>query len=117
MPLCAFLRLLAALLLPGLLDRVPERPLMLFGGAFMFLGLVLGLLQPGFLWLLALWFVIGTGSSLVQTPIGRLLRCSCREDLSQIPDISDYRDIYYGFRVARTFRPESSPRPKRDARG
>jgi MFS family permease len=75
--------MLAALLLPSVLEKLPERPVMLAGGALMALGLVLGLTRPGFLALLPFWFLLGVGSSLVQTPTGRLLRASCRPaDLS-----------------------------------
>ena len=70
--------MLAALLLPRLLRWTPERPVMLAGGALMGSGLGLGVLQPGFGALLAVWFVLGLGLSLVQTPIGRVLRDSCR---------------------------------------
>ncbi len=70
--------MLAALLLPRVLEKAPERPLMLAGGALMGLGLLLGAARPGFGALLALWFVLGLGWSLVQTPSGRLLRSSCQ---------------------------------------
>ena len=69
--------MLVALLLPRLLERVSERPVMLAGGALMTVGLAFGTMQPGFIGLLTLWFVIGSGASLVQTPTGRLLRASC----------------------------------------
>ncbi|MFQ6016632.1 MAG: MFS transporter [Kiloniellaceae bacterium] len=70
--------MLAALCLPRLFEMLPERPVMLAGGALMGLALMLGATRPGFLALLVLWFVLGLGSSLVQTPSGRLLRSSCR---------------------------------------
>jgi MFS family permease len=66
-----------ALLLPRLLDRLPDRPFMLAGGVLSALGLSLGLLEPGLLALLPVWFLLGVGSSLIQTPVGRLLRRSC----------------------------------------
>ncbi|MFQ5973759.1 MAG: MFS transporter, partial [Alphaproteobacteria bacterium] len=72
--------MIAAVLLPRMLDRLPQRPAMLMGGALMFVGLALGLVGPDFLGLLALWFLIGVGGSLVQTPAGRLLRRSCHEE-------------------------------------
>lgn len=72
--------MIAALLLPRLLDRMPERPVMLSGGVFMAAGLMLGVQQPDFLSLLPLWFLIGIGSSVVQTPVGRLLRRSSHEE-------------------------------------
>jgi MFS family permease len=72
--------MLAALLLPRLLDRFPERPFMLAGGVVMVLAMGLGIARPGFLALLPLWFLIGAGSSLIQTPAGRLLRRSCHAE-------------------------------------
>jgi MFS family permease len=71
--------MLVALLLPRLLDRVAERPVMLAGAALLLAGLLLGLLDPGLGWLLPVWFVLGCGMSLVQTPIGRVLRRSCKD--------------------------------------
>ncbi len=69
----------AALTLPRLLDRVSDRPVMLTGGALLTAGLLAGALQPGFTALLAIWFLLGAGSSMVQTPAGRLLRRSSRQ--------------------------------------
>ncbi len=71
--------MLVALLLPRLLDRYPDRPFMLCGGVLMGVGLLLGLAKPGLLALLPVWFVLGAGSSLVQTPAGRLLKRSAKE--------------------------------------
>lgn len=68
-----------ALSLPRLLDRYPDRPFMLAGGALLGAGLLLGLAAPGFPGLLAVWVLLGAGSSLVQTPAGRLLRRSAHE--------------------------------------
>jgi predicted MFS family arabinose efflux permease len=53
---------------------------MLLGGVLMSASLFLGLLEPNYGALLALWFVLGAGTSLVLTPAGRLLRQSCREE-------------------------------------
>jgi Major Facilitator Superfamily len=69
--------MLAALLLP---HRFPERPFMLAGGVIMALAMALGIAKPGFLALLPVWFLIGAGSSLIQTPAGRLLRRSCHAE-------------------------------------
>lgn len=69
--------MLVALLLPRVLDRVPERPVMLLGGVLMASSLYLGLLGPGFAGLLGLWLLLGAGASLVMTPGGRLLKRSC----------------------------------------
>jgi len=68
--------MVVALALPRLLDHVPDRPVMLAGGAVLTLGLFLGLTTPNFHALLLFWFILGAGSSLVQTPVGRLLRRS-----------------------------------------
>ena len=70
--------MLVALGLPRLLDRFPDRPFMLAGGLVSALGLLLGLLGPGFFGLLAVWFLLGAGASLIQTPAGRLLKRSAR---------------------------------------
>ena len=72
--------MLVALLLPRLLDRVPERPAMLTGAGVIAVGLLVGfLLAKSYAWLLPLWFVLGLGYSLAQTPSGRLLRRSSSE--------------------------------------
>ncbi|MGX1096742.1 MFS transporter [Amorphus sp. MBR-141] len=71
--------MLVALILPRLLERLPDRQVMLAGGAVMTAGLMLGLTHPGFAALLAIWFLLGAGSSMVQTPAGRLLRRSSHE--------------------------------------
>jgi MFS family permease len=72
--------MLAALLLPRVLDRIAERSVMLAGGALMAIGMAAGMLTPALAGLLAIWFLIGIGSSLVQTPQGRLLRRSSHEE-------------------------------------
>jgi MFS family permease len=72
--------MLAALLLPRVLDRMHERSVMLAGGALMAVGMAAGMLMPSLAGLLAIWFLIGVGSSLVQTPGGRLLRRSSHEE-------------------------------------
>lgn len=68
-----------ALLLPRFLDRLSDRPFMLAGGGVLTVGLLFGLMSPGLLALLPVWFVLGAGSSLIQTPAGRLLRRSARD--------------------------------------
>jgi MFS family permease len=70
--------MVVALALPRLLDRVPQRPVMMTGGVLLAFGLALGLTQPGLAALSAIWFALGAGSSLVQTPTGLLLRMSCQ---------------------------------------
>jgi MFS family permease len=72
--------MLVALLLPKVLERVRERPIMLAGAALMTVSLFLGLLAPGFAGLMGLWFLLGAGASLVMTPTGRLLKQSCHAE-------------------------------------
>lgn len=73
--------MLAALILPRLLERIADRPTML-GGAALMLASLLGLAATvdlvGLTWpiLLTAWFATGIGFSTVQTPSGRLLRRS-----------------------------------------
>jgi MFS family permease len=68
--------ILAATLLPRLLDHWPDRPVMLSGGGLMIVA-VAGLPLIGSLAsLMALWAITGFGFSLTQTPIGRILNRS-----------------------------------------
>mgnify|MGYP003112860952 CR=1 FL=1 len=73
--------MLAALVLPRLLDRVPDRPVMLTGATILTSALLLLavlILGYGLSWplLLAAWLVVGAGYSAVLTPSGRLLKRS-----------------------------------------
>lgn len=69
--------MLIALVLPKILDRVPERRTMLVGASMIAVGLLVGTaLASRYAMLLPLWFVLGLGYSLAQTPSGRLLRRS-----------------------------------------
>jgi MFS family permease len=70
----------AALILPKLLDRIPDRPAMLTGGTILSLGTALGPLVGSLPSLMALWAVLGFGYSLTQTPSGRLLRRSAQPE-------------------------------------
>lgn len=72
--------MVAALLLPRLLDSVPDRRAMLSGASILAGGLFLGSAATGYALLLGLWFVLGLGYSLAQTPSGRLLRRSSRPE-------------------------------------
>jgi MFS family permease len=65
--------MLAALLLPRLLERVPDRPVMLSGGLVLAVGLALAAVVDGFLALVGVWLALGVGLSTVQTPIGRIV--------------------------------------------
>ncbi len=64
----------ATLVLPALLRRTTERSLMLPGAAMISAALLLGSLVPGLRLLLPLWFAIGAGCALAQTPYGFLIR-------------------------------------------
>ncbi len=68
--------MIVALLLPQWLDRQPDRPFMLAGGFLLAISLFAGVTGPNMSLFLAIWFLLGIGSSLVQTPTGRLLRRS-----------------------------------------
>ncbi|XKH54001.1 MFS transporter [Citricoccus nitrophenolicus] len=70
-----------ALALPRLLDRVPDRPVMLTGAALLPVGLVaaaavIALPAGGVQWALlaGVWLALGTATSLILTPSARLLR-------------------------------------------
>ena len=73
--------MLAALALPKVLDRVPDRPVMVGGAALMvvtLLALAAEIAALGLGWpvLLGAWLLVGLGFSAVLTPSGRLLRRS-----------------------------------------
>ncbi|MEO5322256.1 MFS transporter [Mesorhizobium sp. CC13] len=72
--------MLAALMLPRILDRINDRSIMLAGIALLALGLVAGTQVEGLASLMPLWFVLGLGYSIAQTPAGRLLRRSSRPE-------------------------------------
>jgi predicted MFS family arabinose efflux permease len=70
----------AALVLPRLLDNVPDRPVMMTGAGILILSMLAGTLLPGYVPLLVLWALIGIGYSVTQTPSGRLIRRSSRRE-------------------------------------
>jgi predicted MFS family arabinose efflux permease len=77
--------MLAALALPKLLDRAPDRPVMVAGAALMvltLLGLATVVAALGLTWpfLLGAWLLVGLGYSAVLTPSGRLLRRSAHPE-------------------------------------
>lgn len=72
--------MVAALALPKLLDRVPDRTAMLVGASLLTVGTLAAAALPGYGWLLPLWFVLGVGYSAAQTPSGRLLRRSANPE-------------------------------------
>jgi len=72
--------MLVALLLPKLLEKIAERRLMFTGTVLISAGLLAGAwLTTRYATLLPLWFVLGAGYSMAQTPSGRLLRRSAHE--------------------------------------
>jgi MFS family permease len=71
--------MLAAFLLPRILDRLEDRPVMIGGAALMVAGVALVPFVGSLGALIALWAAIGFGFSLTQTPIGRIINRSARE--------------------------------------
>jgi MFS family permease len=71
--------MLAAFLLPRILTRLDDRPVMIGGAALMVVGVAFVPLVGSLASLIALWAVIGFGFSLTQTPIGRIINRSARE--------------------------------------
>ena len=77
--------MIAALLLPQVLDRGSDRPVMVGGAILMvltLLGLAGAIATLGLVWpmLLGAWFFVGLGYSAVLTPSGRLLRRSAHAE-------------------------------------
>jgi MFS family permease len=77
--------MLAALALPRLLDRVPDRPVMVGGAALMVLTLLalageIAALGLDWAYLLGAWLLVGLGYAAVLTPSGRLLRRSAHAE-------------------------------------
>ena len=72
--------MVAALALPRLLERVPDRRAMLTGAGVLAIGMLIGPLAGSLASLMPLWFVLGLGYSLTQTPTGRLLRRSAHAE-------------------------------------
>lgn len=75
----------AALLLPRVLDRVADRPVMVAGAWTLvaaLLGLAVTITTAGLSWplLLGVWLIVGLGYSTVLTPSGRLLRRSAHAE-------------------------------------
>lgn len=71
--------MLAAFLLPRILDQMEDRPVMIGGACLMVAGVALVPLVGSLPALISLWAVIGFGFSLTQTPIGRIINRSARE--------------------------------------
>lgn len=68
--------MVAALGLPRLLERWPDRPVMLAGAGVLAIAMITGGAVDDYAPLLMLWFVTGLGYSAALTPTGRLLRRS-----------------------------------------
>jgi MFS family permease len=69
-----------ALVLPRLLDRLPDRTVMLSGGAMLPVLLAVAAANFGYAGSLVIWVLFGVGSSLIQTPAGLLLARSSQSD-------------------------------------
>ena len=72
--------LVAALMVPRLVRRLGDQAIMRRGGWLLGIMLLLGAYVGQFELLLLTWFVSGIGYSLVQTPAGRVLRRSAKDD-------------------------------------
>jgi MFS family permease len=72
--------ILASIILPDLLEMSSDRSAMLSGALLLALGLLAGSWISSYGSMLALWFVLGIGYSIVQTPSSRLLRRSVRPE-------------------------------------
>lgn len=65
--------MLSAFILPKILDQFADRKVMLSGTAVLVVGLFMGYFIGSFNNLLVLWFILGIGYSVSQTPTGRFL--------------------------------------------
>lgn len=72
--------ILASIVLPDLLEIIPDRLAMLTGTLLLSLGLLAGAMIDSYSSLVVLWFVLGVGYSIVQAPSSRLLRKSVRPE-------------------------------------
>lgn len=72
--------ILASIVLPDLLETMSDRLAMLTGMLLLSLGLLAGAAIVSYGSLVVLWFVLGVGYSIVQTPSSRLLRKSVRPE-------------------------------------
>ncbi len=72
--------MLAALLLPRVLEALPDRTVMLSGASLLIVGLFLGTFVSQYALMLPLWFSLGMGYAIAQTPAGRLLRRSAHPE-------------------------------------
>lgn len=70
--------MVSAFALPPLLNRLPDRTVMVSGAALLTVGCFLGAFVGSFAMLVLLWAVLGFGFGTTQTPTGRVLRHSAR---------------------------------------
>jgi MFS family permease len=70
----------AALLLPRVLEALSDRTVMLGGSLTLSIGLFLGFFVSHYTLMLPLWFCLGVGCTIAQTPAGRLLRRSAHPE-------------------------------------
>lgn len=78
--LFGFGSMLSAFILPKLLDHFSDRSVMLTGTVLLLIGLSIGYLIHAYFMLLVLWFVLGVGYAVAQTPTGRLIRKSAKAE-------------------------------------
>jgi len=71
--------IVAAFLLPRILQRIADRAVMIGGAGLMVAGVAATPLVTGLVGLMLLWAIVGFGFSFTQTPIGRILNRSSRE--------------------------------------
>lgn len=71
--------IVAAMLLPRILQRIADRAVMIAGAGLMVAGVAITPLVTGMAGLMLLWAAVGFGFSFTQTPIGRILNRSARE--------------------------------------
>lgn len=72
--------MIAAIVIPSLLRRRREREVMLAGGALLPAGLLAAALLNRYETLLGVWFILGIGLAIVQTPAGRLVQRAAGPD-------------------------------------
>ncbi len=72
--------MLVALILPRLLDILPDRLVIICGGLILSAGVFLAAALGSYNLLLGLWFVLGCGYSMAMTPSGRLLKRSAHTE-------------------------------------
>ncbi len=71
--------MLIALLIPKLLLKIPDRPVMMVGALLISIALVLGISTPGYTGVMMIWFLLGAGWSCIQTPAARIVTRSAAE--------------------------------------